>query len=69
MKTEEMEIGTFYFLPYRMRNPLTENQMFDCITYQDGRLYFIDSCSYFVETDEGMKSLRSIAYPYETEEE
>lgn len=68
MKTQEMEIGTFYFLPYRMKNPLGNEVMFDCIIYQDGHLFFIDSCSYFVETDEGMKSLRKIAYPYEGEE-
>lgn len=69
MKTEIMEIGTFYFLPYRMKNPCGMGAMFDCITYQDGKLFFIDSSSYFVETDEGMKSLRKIAFPYEEEEE
>ena len=67
MKTVEMEIGTFYFLPYRMKNPFGKELYIDCITYQDNKLFFIDSCSYFVETDEGMKSLRKIAYPYEEE--
>ncbi len=68
MKTVEMEIGTFYFLPYRVKNPFGIGVMIDCITYQDGQLIFIDSCSYFIETDEGMKSLRKIAYPYEEDE-
>ena len=67
MKTAEMEIGTFYFLPYRLKNPFGM-EMIDCITYQDGKLILIDSCSYLVETDEGMKSLRKIAFPYEDEE-
>lgn len=65
MKTAEMETGTFYFLPFRVKNPFGIGVMIDCITYQDGKLFFIDSCSFFVETDEGMKPLRKIAFPYE----
>lgn len=65
MKIVEMEIGTLYFLPYRIRNPFGTGVMIDCITYKDDQLMFIDSCSYFIQTNEGMKSLRKIAYPYE----
>lgn len=68
MKIVEMEIGTFYFLPYRMGNPFGSG-MIDCIIYQNYHLAFIDSCSYFVKLGNGMKSLRKIAYPYEEDEE
>ena len=65
MKMIEMEIGTFYFLPYRVPLPFTKEQYFDCMVFDNGRVILIDSESYFISTEDGCKSLRKIMYPYE----
>lgn len=61
----EMDINTFYFLPFRVTSFIDKAHYIDCMIYEDGKLMFIDSESYFIETEDGLKSLRKIMYPYE----
>lgn len=65
MKMIEMEIDTVYFLPYRVPSSVQKEAFFDCMMYKDGKLLLMDSESYYIFTEDGLKSLREIMYPYE----